>query len=126
MGPSGIGKEHGWVFTTIVAEGDGSLMLRVAPTRETAACPNCGILSRRRHSWYTRRPLDLPWRGPRCACACGAAAGSATNRVVHERSLPSDSRGCSDDLLAEPTTPPNCWWSLAYARAAKEGHGLPA
>src|SRR5260370_38616394 len=63
MGAAGIGKEHGWVFTTIVAEGDGSVMLRVAPTREAAACPNCGTLSRRRHSWYTRRALDLPWRG---------------------------------------------------------------
>jgi len=33
MGPLGIGKEHGWAFTTILAEDAGSVMLRVAPTR---------------------------------------------------------------------------------------------
>ena len=58
MGPSGIGKEHGCVFTSIVAEGDRSAMLRVASTRERAACPTCGVLSCRRHGWYTHRALD--------------------------------------------------------------------
>jgi transposase len=123
MGASGIGREHGWVFTTIVAEGDGSVMLRVAPTREAAACPNCGTLSRRRHSWYTRRALDLPWRG------------AAVRLGVRSRRWFCDEQGCPWKIFAErfeglpgrfarrPTTPPNCWWSLAYARAAKVGHG---
>jgi transposase len=89
MGPSGIGKEHGWVFTSIVAEDDGSVMLRVAPTRETVACPTCGVLSRRRHSWYTRRALDLPWRG-------------ATARLrVRSRRWFCDEQGCPRKIFAE-------------------------
>ncbi|MBV9328670.1 MAG: transposase family protein [Chloroflexi bacterium] len=32
-------------------------------TREAVPCPKCGELSRRQHSNYLRRPLDLPWRG---------------------------------------------------------------
>src|ERR1051326_2587291 len=63
MGPSGIESEHGWTFTTIVAEADGTVVLRVTPTRAAVPCPTCGVLSRRQHSWYTRRAMDLPWRG---------------------------------------------------------------
>ncbi len=89
MGPSGIGQEHGWVFTTIVAEDDGSVMLRVAPTPEAVACPNCGMLSRRRHSWYTRRALDMPWRG-------------ATVRLrVRSRRWFCDEQGCPRKIFAE-------------------------
>ena len=40
-----------------------SLVLVVEPTRVAVPCPRCGGLSRRRHSRYQRRPLDLPWRG---------------------------------------------------------------
>jgi hypothetical protein len=29
-----VEKEHGWTLTTIVAEADGSVVLRVTPTRE--------------------------------------------------------------------------------------------
>ena len=63
MGPSGIENEHGWTFTTIVAEADGTVVLRVTPTRAAVPCPKCGVPSRRQHSWYTRRAMDLPWRG---------------------------------------------------------------
>jgi transposase len=62
MGVSG-GDEHGWVISTMAAESDGSIVLRVSPTRQAVPCPRCGVLSRRRPSWYTRRALDLPWRG---------------------------------------------------------------
>ena len=89
MGPSGSGQEHDWVFTSIVAEGDGSVMLRVAPTRERAACPNCGVLSCRRHSWYTRRALDLPWRG------------AAVRLRVRSRRWFCDERGCPRKIFAE-------------------------
>ena len=65
MGPSGVEQEHGWTFTTIVGEADGTVVLRVTPTRSAVPCPKCGILSRRRHSWYTRGAMDLPWRGAR-------------------------------------------------------------
>ncbi len=56
-------EEHGWAVTRIAAERDGSILLRVVPMREAVECPECGTLSRRRHSWYTRRALDLPWGG---------------------------------------------------------------
>src|SRR5438270_13441951 len=39
------------------------MVLHLAPTRSVAPCPSCGQPSARRHSWYQRRPLDLPWRG---------------------------------------------------------------
>jgi transposase len=89
MGPSGIEKEHGWTFTTIVAEADGSVVLRVMPTRQAVACPSCGVVSRRRHSWYTRRAMDLPWRG-------------ATVRLrVRSRRWFCDEPGCARRIFAE-------------------------
>jgi hypothetical protein len=33
MGPSAVEQEHGWILTTILAEADGSVALRVTPTR---------------------------------------------------------------------------------------------
>jgi hypothetical protein len=63
MGPPGTESEHGWTFTTIVAEADGTVVLRVMPTRTAVLCPTCGVVSRRQHSWYARRAMDLPWRG---------------------------------------------------------------
>src|SRR5262249_35137146 len=52
-----------WEIVLVVMERDGSLVLVVEPTREAVPCPKCGELSRRQHSSYDRRPLDLPWRG---------------------------------------------------------------
>jgi hypothetical protein len=52
-----------WQIVLIVVEQDGSLVLMAEPTRAAVPCPRCGQLSRRRHSQYERRPLDLPWRG---------------------------------------------------------------
>ena len=47
----------------VVVERDGSLVLVVEPTRLAVPCPQCGELSRRQHSSYDLRPLDLAWRG---------------------------------------------------------------
>src|SRR4051812_48973290 len=89
MGPSGAEQEHGWTLTTIVAEADGSVALRVTPTRQAVPCPSCATLSRRRHSWYTRRALDLPWRG-------------ATVRLrVHSRRWFCDNSNCRRRIFAE-------------------------
>src|ERR1700694_3465270 len=52
-----------WCIVLVVVERDGSVVLVVEPTRTTVPCPQCGELSRRQHSRYERRPLDLPWRG---------------------------------------------------------------
>jgi transposase len=52
-----------WRLSTVAIEGDGSVTLRVVPSAAGAACPVCGTLSTRRHSWYRRTALDLPWRG---------------------------------------------------------------
>jgi transposase len=52
-----------WQIELVVVEQDGSLVLVAEPTRSAVPCPSCGELSRRRHSSYQRRPLDLPWRG---------------------------------------------------------------
>src|SRR5215831_11234698 len=58
-----IGETQHWCIVLVVVEGDGSLVLVAEPTREAVPCPKCGELSRRPHSSYLRRPLDLPWRG---------------------------------------------------------------
>jgi hypothetical protein len=52
-----------WCIVLVVVERDGSLVLVVEPTRVAVPCPECGELSRRKHSRYERHPLDLPWRG---------------------------------------------------------------
>src|SRR5690242_21746088 len=38
-------------------------MLITQPRSETAACPLCKQVSRRVHSHYHRRLVDLPWQG---------------------------------------------------------------
>ena len=57
------GESDEWCIVLIVVERGGSLVLVVEPTRQAVPCPKCGELSRRQHSSYDRRPLDLPWRG---------------------------------------------------------------
>jgi transposase len=43
---------------------DGDRVVLVAETRaHGAACPRCGVLSRRVHSHYRRKLADLPWLG---------------------------------------------------------------
>ena len=59
-----VGAETGhWEIVLIVVERDGSLVLIAEPTRQAVPCPTCGERSRRQHSSYLRRPLDLPWSG---------------------------------------------------------------
>lgn len=78
-----------WQIELVVVERDGSLVLVAEPTRTAVPCPSCGELSRRRHSRYERRPLDLPWRG-------------RTVRLrVHTRRWFCDAPGCSQKIFAE-------------------------
>ncbi len=121
MGPPGIEREHGWTCTTIVAEANGSVVLRVTPTRPAVSCPTCRLLSRRRHSWYTRRAMDLPWRSASVRLRVRSRRWFCTNKTVRAASSPSGSKASLHVLLAEPTRPPSCWWSLACARAVKAG-----
>jgi transposase len=89
MGPTVASEERHWTLTTIVAELDGTVVLRVRPTREAVPCPACGVLSHRRHSWYTRRALDLPWRG------------AMVRLVVRSRRWFCDEPSCSRRIFAE-------------------------
>jgi transposase len=57
------GESEHWCIVLVVVKQDGSLVLVAEPTRQAVPCPKCGELSRRQHSSYERRPLDLPWRG---------------------------------------------------------------
>jgi transposase len=52
-----------WQVVLVQTERAGSVVLHLAPARAAVPCPACGQLSGRRHSWYQRQPLDLPWRG---------------------------------------------------------------
>ena len=56
-----MAADRPWTITTLSAEEGSTVTLRVLPTRDAVPCPRCGELSRRRHSWYERRALDLPW-----------------------------------------------------------------
>jgi transposase len=57
------GESEHWCIVLVVVERDGGLVLVAEPTRLAVPCPKCGELSRRQHSRFERRPLDLPWRG---------------------------------------------------------------
>lgn len=63
MAPSVGAESERWSIVLVVVEHDRSLVLHVEPTRTAVPCPVCGTPSHRQHSWYQRRPLDLPWRG---------------------------------------------------------------
>jgi transposase len=45
---------------TAVSQSDHVLTITAHTTAPTASCPRCGVSSRRIHSYYTRRPRDLP------------------------------------------------------------------
>jgi transposase len=78
-----------WCVVLIVVERDGSLVLVAEPTRMCVPCPQRGELSRRQHSRYERRPLDLPWRG------------QAVHLRVHSRRWFCDVPTCPRKIFAE-------------------------
>src|SRR5437899_8936363 len=49
-------------MASLVVEPDGTVMMSVVPSAVNALCPVCGTPSARRHTWYRRTALDLPWR----------------------------------------------------------------
>jgi transposase len=51
-----------WRMASLAVGLDGSVTMSVVPSAESAICPVCGIPSARRHTWYRRTALDLPWR----------------------------------------------------------------
>ena len=56
-----VGNDR-WRMTTLAVEPDGSVMMSVVPSAVSAICPVCKTRSARRHTWYRRTALDLPWR----------------------------------------------------------------
>jgi hypothetical protein len=83
------GPDESWSIVLVAVERDGSLVLVVEATRAAVACPQCGEESRRQHSRYERRPLDLAWRG------------AAVRMRVHTRRWFCDTPGCSRRIFAE-------------------------
>lgn len=67
-----------------------TLTIVASPTASTAACPNCGLLSRRVHSTYQRRLQDLPWQG------------RAVVIQVHARRFRCPNPACARRIFAEP------------------------
>jgi transposase len=79
-----------WRLGSLVVERDGSASLSVVPSGRAAACPSCGSLSDRRHSWYRRTALDLPWRGRTVRLRVWArrffcTEGTCSQRIFAER-----------------------------------------
>jgi transposase len=56
-----VGSDR-WRMASLAIEPDGSVMMSVVPSATSATCPVCGTASSRRHTWYRRTALDLPWR----------------------------------------------------------------
>jgi transposase len=50
------------VVRRVVVDGT-AVLLEAEGAAPAVGCPSCGTVTERRHDHYTRRPLDLPWRG---------------------------------------------------------------
>jgi transposase len=66
-----------------------AIHIYVAPAREEAACPYCGRASRRVHSHYERKFLDLPMQGKKVEI------------IVLNRKLRCDNPNCRRKTFAE-------------------------
>src|SRR5450759_2929646 len=51
-----------WRMASLAVDLDGSVTMSVIPNAVSAVCPLCATPSSRRHSWYRRTAMDLPWR----------------------------------------------------------------
>ena len=56
-----VGSDR-WRMASLAVEPDGSVMMSVVPRAAGAIRPVCETPSARRHTWYRRTALDLPWR----------------------------------------------------------------
>ena len=70
------------------------ITIKASPRQNAAACPDCGVASRRVHSRYGRTLADLPWQGRpvtlavharrfRCLNSACARQTFAGNLVAH-------------------------------------------
>ena len=89
------------VITVRHVEVDGAtIQVEAEGAAPDAACPACGLASRRIHDRYCRRPADLPWRGyavrliltVRSFCCDNAACARATFVEDFGDALPRRSR----------------------------------
>jgi transposase len=72
----------------IIVEG-ATVLLEAEGAAPRVRCPSCGAESGRRHDHYTRRPLDLPWRG------------TVVRLVVRVRRFTCPNPGCARRTFAE-------------------------
>ena len=56
-----VGSER-WRMASLAVEPDGSVTMSVVPNAVSAVCPVSSTPSQRRHTWYRRTAMDLPWR----------------------------------------------------------------
>jgi transposase len=132
MREPGMAAERHWISTTIAAERDGMILLRVSLVVEVVLGPSCGVLNLRRRSWYQRRAVDLPLRGvtvrllvPTRGWFCDHAA--CARRIFAEPSEGLLGRGarCTDAATALLLEPGLRAGGEAGARLARKA-GLPA
>jgi hypothetical protein len=113
-----------WQITLVVVEHDGSLVLVAEPARIAVPCPRRGELSRRSHSRYARRPVDLPWRVEPSACGCTHGVGSVMLPAARGRSSLNDSRVRSPATPVVQRARPNCCRSFALQAGVEGGARL--
>lgn len=51
------------VLDQLLVQGPTRLVMVLRPVAGSSVCPLCRRISRRIHSWYSRRLSDLPWEG---------------------------------------------------------------
>ena len=78
-----------WKVMKTAVDGD-RLVLHLIPVRVWVACPLCGVCSRRIHSRYRRRALDLPW------LSCPVQS------IIQARRFFCDSPECERRIFVEP------------------------
>ena len=90
MGQESVCPESSyWKVLRTAVDGD-RLVLHLIPVRAWVACPLCGVPSRRIHSRYRRRALDLPW------------FSWPVQLIIRARRFFCDSPECDRRIFAEP------------------------
>ena len=112
-----------WRMASLVVESDGSVLMSVVPGAISAICPVCGTPSVRRHTWYRRTALDLPWRKFTVRLRIWARRFFCDQSACRGRSLRSSSRDCCHATLAGRRKRLASCWRSPSVLAVKPGPG---
>ena len=90
MGQESVCPETAYWKVLKTSVDGGRLVLHLIPIRAWVPCPLCGVHSRRIHSRYRRRVMDLPW------------FSWPVQLIIRARRFFCDSPGCERRIFVEP------------------------